>query len=95
MLAEESKLVHPRGMDAKGQQHIRNRHAQLCELQGRGESSIDGPPRHELYRISEDPGETTDLAAEHPEIVHRMKKQYDAWFTDVTKRWSEQPPAGD
>jgi arylsulfatase A-like enzyme len=95
VLTEEWKLVQPRGMDAKGQQHIRNRYAQLCELQGRGERSIDGPPRHELYRIPEDPGETTDLAAKHPEIVDRMKKQYDTWFTDVTRRWPEQPAAAD
>lgn len=57
--------------------------------------SIDRPPRHELYRICEDPGETTDLAAKHPEIVSRMKMQYDTWFTDVTRRWPEQPAAED
>jgi len=59
----------------------------LCQLQGRGTRSIDGPPRYEIYDIDADPGETKDVAAEHPEIVDQMKKEYDAWFTDVSARW--------
>ncbi|HOD80252.1 MAG: Arylsulfatase precursor [Planctomycetes bacterium ADurb.Bin126] len=87
VLTERWKLVQPCGMDMRQQQHIRNRYAELCRLQGRGERSIDGPPRYELYDIAADPGETKDLAAEHREIVERMKQQYDSWFTDVAARW--------
>lgn len=89
VLTERWKLVQPCGMDLPNQQHIRNRYAQLCRLQGRGERSIEGPPRYELYDIAADPGETKDLAAEHPEIVEAMKRQYDAWFTDVAARWQD------
>jgi arylsulfatase A-like enzyme len=91
VLTERWKLVQPCGMDAANQQHIRNRYAELCRLQDRGERSIDGPPRHELYDLSADPGEATDLAPSHPEIVDRMTKQYDAWFADVTRHWAGNP----
>ena len=87
------KLVQPCGMDLPNQQHIRNRYAQLCRLQGRGERSIEGPPRYELYDIAADPGETKDLAAEHPAIVEAMKKQYDVWFTDACVRWQAREEA--
>jgi len=75
-------------MDAPNQQHIRDRYAELCRLQGRGERNIEGPARYELYNIAADPGETKDLSLEHPEVVEQMKKQYDKWFTEVTARWS-------
>ena len=42
---------------------------------------VDGK---ELYDLQADPGETKDLAAAHPEVVERMRKEYDAWFADVT-----------
>lgn len=87
VLTERWKLVQPCGMDLPQQKHIRDRYAELCRLQGRGERSIEGPPRYELYDIAADPGETKDLAAEHPDIVERMKQQYDAWFTEVCARW--------
>jgi arylsulfatase A-like enzyme len=93
VVTEKWKLVQPCGMDAPNQQHIRNRYAELCRLQGRGERSIDGPPRHELYDLAADPGETTDLAGSHQEIVNKMTKQYETWFADVTRRWAENPAA--
>lgn len=92
-LTEKWKLVQPCGMDKKSQQHIRDTYAEFCRIQGRGERSIDGPPRYELYDIAADPGETKDLAAAHPEIVEKMKKQYEAWFDDVAARWFPKTPA--
>jgi arylsulfatase A-like enzyme len=38
----------------------------------------------ELYDLDEDPGEQRDLAAEMPDRVTAMRKQYDAWFDDVS-----------
>jgi arylsulfatase/arylsulfatase A len=87
VLTEKWKLVQPCGMDMPQQQHIRDRYAELCRLQGRGERSIEGAPRHELYDLAADPGETKDLAAAQPEIVAKMKKQYEAWFDEVADRW--------
>ncbi len=35
----------------------------------------------ELFNVRDDPHETKDLAAEHPEIVDELKRQIDAWWT--------------
>ncbi|MGA0111381.1 MAG: arylsulfatase, partial [Chthoniobacterales bacterium] len=39
----------------------------------------------ELYDILADPGQTKDVAAEHPEVVADLRRQYDAW-------WDSLPP---
>jgi arylsulfatase A len=41
---------------------------------------VDG----ELFDLEADPGETTDLAARHPEIVRRLRSAFERWFADVT-----------
>jgi arylsulfatase A-like enzyme len=87
VLTERWKLVQPCGMDLPQQQHIRDTYAKLCALQGRGQRSIEGTPRFELYEIAGDPGETRDVAPAHPQLVEKMKRQYDAWFDDVAARW--------
>jgi len=89
VVTERWKLVQPCGMDKPGQKHIRDSYAEICRLQGRGERSIDGSAHYELYDIAADPGEARDLASSHPDIVEKMKKQYDVWFDDVAARWSE------
>ena len=37
----------------------------------------------ELYDISADPGERSDVAASHPEVVDRLRKSYDAWWSSA------------
>jgi arylsulfatase A-like enzyme len=37
----------------------------------------------ELYDIAADPGQESDIAAEHPDIVEVMKSFYDAWWAEV------------
>jgi len=34
----------------------------------------------ELYDITNDPSETTDVSTDHPEVVAKMKKDYDLWW---------------
>lgn len=87
VLTDRWKLVQPVGMDAANQQHIRDRYAELCRLQGRGERSIEGKPRHELYAIKDDPGEAEDLAARHADVVDGLRRRYEAWYDDVCSRW--------
>ena len=43
-------------------------------------------PKYELFDITADPYEQTDLAAEKPEEVTRLRTSYEAWFDDVTRR---------
>jgi arylsulfatase len=39
--------------------------------------------RPELYDLEVDPGEARDVAAEHPDVVARLRAAYDAWFCEV------------
>jgi acetyl esterase/lipase len=43
------------------------------------------PDGWELYDVRADPGEKTDLAATHPDVVARLSAAYDAWWADVQK----------
>jgi len=36
-----------------------------------------------LFDLSEDPGETKNIADNHPEIVQRMTKDLEAWTASV------------
>ena len=48
--------------------------------------------RHELYDMRADPGQTADVAAEHPEVVARLRAAYEDWWTKVTERAEERIP---
>ena len=37
----------------------------------------------ELYDIDADPGQTEDVAAEHPDVVAELRAAYEAWWEDI------------
>jgi arylsulfatase A-like enzyme len=41
-------------------------------------------PKFELFDITADPFELSDVASKHPETIARMKASYERWFADVT-----------
>jgi len=43
----------------------------------------------ELYDISRDPGEKNNLAAQHPQVVAGLRREYESWFRDVTAGLAE------
>ena len=43
----------------------------------------------ELYDITADPGQQYDIAAEHPQVVARLRGEYESWWADVTVRVGE------
>lgn len=45
------------------------------------------PAAPQLYDLPQDPGETHDLAADHPEEVARLSAAADAWFAEVSEEW--------
>ncbi len=47
--------------------------------------SIDGGAQAawQLFDVSRDPGEQTNVAAAHPEVVQRMSAYYEGWWTSV------------
>ncbi len=40
-------------------------------------------PNWELYDLSADPGETKNLAGEHPEVIAELSRAYDQWWAEV------------
>ena len=46
----------------------------------------------ELYDLAADPGEQNDIAAQHADMVARMRAGYDAWFEDVGATRGYAPP---
>lgn len=51
---------------------------------GFGKETLEGEPAFELFDLTNDPYEQTNLAASHPEIVKRMADAYENWFDDVS-----------
>jgi len=43
----------------------------------------------ELYDIQVDPGQKTNLAARHPDVVKKLRAQYARWWKDVSRRFGE------
>jgi arylsulfatase B len=42
----------------------------------------------ELYNIEKDPGQANDVAADHPNIVEKLRSDYDAWWDKVSRQFS-------
>jgi arylsulfatase A-like enzyme len=47
------------------------------------QGSEPAPKNWELYDLQADPGETTNVAAQHPEVVDRLDAAYDRWWAEV------------
>lgn len=50
---------------------------------------VDGK---ELYDLTADPAERSNVATAHPDIVTRMRQGYDRWFDDVSSTRGYDPP---
>ena len=46
----------------------------------------------ELYDIKADPGQENNIAEKHPEVVANLRKEYENWWTDTSKRFLEHCP---
>jgi arylsulfatase len=42
-----------------------------------------GAANWELYELKSDPGETKNIAAEHPDVIKEMSAAYDKWWEEV------------
>jgi arylsulfatase A-like enzyme len=63
----------------------RSQNWKLVQPKGAG---VDGvapkEPVFELFDMARDPLEMKDVAADHPDVVAKMRKEYEAWFKDVS-----------
>ena len=56
----------------------------LVQPAGVAEGPWNAEPKFELFDMKNDPLETKDIAAGHPDVVEKLKRNYEAWFVDVT-----------
>jgi arylsulfatase/arylsulfatase A len=75
---------------------IREGDWKLLNASGFSNENFPGEPKWELYNLKDDPKETVNLAARHPERVARLKMAYEEWFEDVssTRPDNYAPPLG-
>lgn len=64
----------------------------LVQPLGAGEEGISSPPTFELYDMLRDPLEMKNVAGEHPDVVEKMRKDYETWFEDVRRTRGFAPP---
>src|SRR5690606_3640338 len=54
---------------------------------------MSGPWRlvngRELYHIRQDPGQQTDVAADHPQQVARLRAFYDRWWAELEPTFAQ------
>ena len=46
----------------------------------------------ELYDIQVDPGQKNEIAAEHPDVVQKLRSDYDSWWNKVSRQFSGTVP---
>lgn len=49
--------------------------------------------KNQLFDLQADPGETTDVAKQHPEIAASLKAEFETWLSDVIKGKTFEPVA--
>ena len=73
---------------------IRSQHWKLVHPTGFGNSAMPAKIPFELYKIMDDPGEQTNVAASFPEEVTKLRDAYAQWLAKVssTRPDNYQPP---
>ncbi len=46
----------------------------------------------ELYDIRQDPGQQHNIIAQYPEVAARLEAEYDRWWEEISRRFSESTP---
>jgi arylsulfatase A-like enzyme len=64
----------------------------LVRSEGAKDENPVGEPTFELFDLKEDPYEMKDISSEKPEEVEKLKKEYEAWFKNVSASRGYDPP---
>jgi len=62
---------------------IRDNRWKLLNASGFGQEQLDGAPQFELYDLQTDTLDMNNVSVSQPDVINRLKKDYEAWFTDV------------
>lgn len=62
----------------------RSQQYKLVQWQGTGEGASTPAAAPELFDMTADPLEERNVAGARPEIADRLRREYEAWFNDVT-----------
>ncbi len=63
---------------------VRNTQYTLVSEAGRGpRAQAAATPGWQLFDVIADPGQTTDIASAHPDVVAKLSGAYDAWWTSL------------
>jgi arylsulfatase len=57
-------------------------------------ASPSGQKQWQLFDVKADPGEQTDVAAQHPEVVNELDRAYDKWWDSVQPQLVNENAAG-
>lgn len=57
-----------------------------CAIMNDSFHLVDGT---ELYNIVTDPGQQKDIAAEHPQLVEKLRQSYEKWWNDLAPGFEE------
>ena len=60
-----------------------------CVMTNNGWRLINGK---ELYNTLKDPGQTSNVVEEHPEIAKRLTEFYEAWWTELEPTFADETP---
>ena len=74
----ERTLVHHVGRWRRGE--VADAKHKNCAIQNSRFTLVNNT---ELYDLKADPGETTNVIADHPEVVASLRASYDSWWADV------------
>jgi arylsulfatase A-like enzyme len=71
---------------------VRTQRYRLVQPAGVAENAKFDKTKFMLFDIEKDPYELQDLAGDQPEVVGKLKKQYESWFRDVESTRHFAPP---
>ena len=77
-------MVHHVGAWARGQA-AQSKHARVA-IQNKRFTLVNNKKGEELFDLNNDPGETTNVIDEYPEVVAQLRAIYDKWWTKVQPR---------
>lgn len=89
----EWKLVRNGGVDANDLEGAGSAAAGKGKKKKSGEKSGGGPDRFELFNLADDPGEKNNLAAQHPEVVQRLRERLEGFAREAVTPMAEGQPA--